>query len=148
MAYQEKKSIVSLISAVLIFAVYSSIMYPRHPGAGAETDEIFRYWGSFVLILTLVSIFAHIVIGIVFNIVHRMATGEKEPSFADELDKLIDLKAFRNSFLVFVLGFLASMGTLAAGQPSQAMFVILIAAGFLSDVTGSATRLYHYRRGV
>lgn len=148
MTYQEKKSIVSLISAVLIFVAYSSFMYPRHPGDGAETDEIFRYWGLFILILTLVSIFAHIVIGIVFNIVHRMTTGEKEPSFADELDKLIDLKAFRNSFLVFVLGFLASMGALAAGQPSQAMFVILIAAGFLSDVTGSATRLYHYRRGV
>lgn len=148
MTYQEKKSIVSLIGAVLIFAVYSSIMYPRHPGEGAETAEIFRYWGSYVLILTLVSIFAHIVIGIVFNIVHRTTTGEKEPSFADELDKLIDLKAFRNSFLVFVLGFLTSMGALAAGQPSQAMFVILIAAGFLSDVTGSATRLYHYRRGV
>lgn len=148
MTYQEKKSIVSVISAVLIFAAFCLYMYPRHPGAGLESMETFRFWGSFVLFLTLFSIAAHILISIIFNIVFRITTGEKEPSFADELDKLIDLKAFRISFFVFILGFLSAMGSLVFFQPSQMMFVILIAAGFLSDVTGSVTKLYHYRKGV
>ena len=102
MTYQEKKSIVSLISAILIFGFYCLYMYPQYPGEGMESDETFRYWGSFVLILTLISIVAHILISIIFNIVFRITTKEKEPNFADELDKLIDLKAFRNSFFVFV----------------------------------------------
>lgn len=123
-------------------------MYPRYPEGAMESTEAFRYWGSFVLILTLVSIVAHIVISIIFNIVFRITTGEKEPTFADELDKLIDLKAFRNSFAVFILGFLLAMGSLVIDQPTQAMFMILIASGFLSDVTGSLTKLYHYRKGV
>ncbi|QED48001.1 hypothetical protein [Cytobacillus dafuensis] len=148
MTYQEKKSIVSLISATLIFVSYCLYMYPQYPEEGLESIETFRYLGSFVLILTLVSIVAHIIISIIFNIVFRITTREKEPKFADELDKLIELKAFRNSFFVFILGFLIAMGSLIIYQPLQVMFIILIISGFISDVTGSITKFYHYRRGV
>lgn len=148
MTYQEKKSIVSLISAILIFGSFCLYMYPQYPQGGLESTETFRYWGSFVVVLTLVSIVAHIIISIIFNIIFRITTREKEPTFADELDKLIDLKANRNSFFVFVLGFLLAMGSLVVYQPSQVMFMIMITSGFISDVTGSVTKLYHYRRGV
>lgn len=148
MTYQEKKSIVSVISAILIFGSFCLYMYPQFPEGGLESTETFRYWGSFVLILTLVSIVAHIIISIIFNIVFRITTREKEPAFADELDKLIELKAHRNSFFVFIIGFLLAMGSLIIYQPSQVMFMVLIASGFISDVTGSVTKLYHYRRGV
>jgi len=148
MTYQEKKSIVSVISTVLIFVTYCFYMYPSHPAGGLESIETFRYWGSFVLTLTLVSIIAHIIISIIFNIIFRLTTNEKEPRFSDELDKLIDLRANRNSFFVFIIGFLLAMGSLTFHQPSQMMFIILITSGFISDVTGSITKLYHYRKGV
>lgn len=148
MTYQEKKSIVSLFITILIFGAYCAYMVPQYPGSGTDTKEAFHYWGSFVLILMVVSIVAHIVVSILFNIVFRMTTGEKEPAFADELDKLIELKANRNSFFVFIIGFLLAMGSLVLDQPSRVMFVILIGSGFLSDVTGSITKLYHYRSGV
>lgn len=148
MTFQEKKSIVSLFSAILIFAAYCLYMYLRYPAEGLEQAELFRYWGSFVLILTLVSIIAHIIISIIFNIIYRITTHEKEPSFEDELDKLINLKAHRNSFFVFIIGFLLAMGSLVMEQPSQVMFMMLIAFGFISEVTGAATKLYHYRKGV
>ena len=148
MTYQEKKSIVSLISAILIFGSFCLYMYPQYPQGGLESTETFRFWGSFVLILTLVSIVAHIMISIIFNIVFRITTNEKEPSFEDELDKLIALKANRNSFFMFIIGFLLAMGSLVISQPSQLMFLILITSGFVSDVTGSVTKLYHYRKGV
>ncbi|MCR2822716.1 hypothetical protein [Lederbergia panacisoli] len=149
MTYQEKKSILSLISTILIFGIYCLYMYQQYPGGEMMgSAESFRYWGFFVLILTLVSIVAHIIISIIFNIVFRITTREKEPNFADELDKLIDLKAFRNSFFVFIAGFLLAMGSLIIYQPLQVMFIILITSGFLSDVTGTTTRLYHYRKGV
>lgn len=148
MTYQEKKSVVSVISSILIFGFYCLYMYPQYPGGGAESSEAFHYWGSFVLFLTLFSIVAHIMISIIFNIVVRITTNEKEPAFADELDRLIDLKANRISFFVFIIGFLLAMGSLTLDQPSQVMFIILIASGFISNVTGSVTKLYHYWRGV
>lgn len=148
MTYQEKKSIVSIVSAIVIFFGYSAFKYARYPEGGLPQSEAFHYWGSFVLVLMLVSIVAHILISIVFNIVFRITTGEKEPKFADELDKLIELKSNRNGFFVFILGFLLAMGSLVIDRPIREMFEILIVEGFISDVTGSATKLYHYRRGV
>lgn len=67
MTYQEKKSIVSVISAILIFVSYCLYMYPRFPGGGLESMEAIRYWGTFVLFLILFSIVAHIMINIIFN---------------------------------------------------------------------------------
>ena len=77
-----------------------------------------------------------------------MATNEKEPSFADELDKLIELKATRISHYVFVLGFLLSMGSLVMNISPSVMFSILILSGFVSELAGIITQLYLYRRGV
>lgn len=148
MTYQEKKSIVTLFSTILIFVLYCLFMYPKYPEGSADITKVFHYWGSFVLVLTLVSIVAHIIISIVFNIFFRVTTGEKEPAFEDELDKLIRLKSIRISFAVFVIGFLLAMGSLVLDRPPSAMFIILIVSGFASDVTGSLSRLYHYRRGV
>jgi hypothetical protein len=148
LTYQEKKSIVTLVSTILIFAAYCLYMYPKYPEQGAVLSEVLHYWGSFVLILMVVSIVAHIVISIVFNMIFRMTTGEKEPRFADELDRVIELRAHRTSFLLFILGFLCAMGSLVMEQPLYVMFDLLIASGFLADVSGSITKLYHYRRGI
>jgi len=148
MTYQEKKSIVTLISTILISAVYCLYKYPAYPNEVVESKVTFHYWGSFVLVLILVSIAANIVINIIFNIVFRITTGEKEPAFADEMDQRIGLLAFRNSFAVFVIGFLLAMGSLVIDLPLKVMFIILIFSGFLSDITGSISRLYHYRKGV
>lgn len=148
MTYQEKKSIVSMVSVILIFGSFCLYLYPQFPKGGLESLQTFRFWGAFVFSLIVVSIIAQIIIKIVFNIVYRITTGEKEPTFEDELDNIINLKATRNSFFVFILGFLLAMGSLIILQPSQLMFIILITSGFMSDVTGSVTRLYHYRKGV
>ncbi|MFP7471421.1 hypothetical protein [Niallia sp. Man26] len=148
MTYQEKKSIVSIISSIVIFAAFSFYMSPQYPRGDLIVNETLRFWGTFVLLLTLISIMAHIFISIIFNIVFRITTNEKEPSFEDELDKIIALKANRNSFFIFILGFLFSMTALVLLQLLQVMFIILIAAGFIADMTGSVTKLYHYRKGV
>lgn len=123
-------------------------MYPQLPEGASNTPETLRYWGFFVISLTVVSIIAHIVISIVFNILFNITTKEKVPTFEDELDKLIDLKANRISFIVFILGFIIAMGTLVLNQGLQLMFIILIISGFTSDVIGSISKLYYYRRGV
>ncbi len=148
MSFQEKRNIVSLITTLLIFPLYSTYMFQKYQeGSFSSTDE-FRFWGAFILILIPVSIVAKIIIHIVFSIINTIATNEKEPSITDELDKLIVLKATRNSHYVFVLGFLLSMVPLVMDMPLFVMFIILIISGFVSEVVGTVTQLYLYRRGV
>jgi hypothetical protein len=148
MSYQEKKNIVSLLGTILVFGLYCLYVFQKYPVGSLDSTETFRYWGAFILILIPVSIVAKIIITIVFNIIHRITTNEVEPSFSDELDKLIELKATKNSHYVFTLGFLLAMGSLVMEMPHSAMFIILISSGFLSEMAGVITQLYLYRKGV
>lgn len=148
MSYQEKKNIVSLIGTILIFGFYCLYMYQRHQEGSLDQADTYRYWGSFILILIPVSIAAKIIIQIAFNILYRITTNEEEPSFSDELDKLIELKATRNSHYVFMLGVVLSMGSLVMDMPHSVMFIIIILSGFMSEVIGYISQLYLYRKGV
>ncbi|MBO9600812.1 MAG: hypothetical protein J7559_23690 [Cohnella sp.] len=148
MSYQEKKNIVQLISSTVIFALYSIFVYSRDKDMTLEGEELFRHWGAVILILIPITIVARMIIEIVFVIIHRIATNEKEPSFADELDKLIELKAMRVSYFVFLFGFFLAMGALVLEWRISAMFIILLVSGFVSEAAGILWKLRLYRRGV
>ena len=148
MSFQERRAVVSLISTILISAFYSAYMVQRYPEGNAYSTEVFHFWGSFFLILIPVSIVARIVIHILFNIINTIATKEKEPSITDERDKLIELKATRNSLYVFTFGFLLAMGALIMDMPPTSMFIILFCSGIVSEMVGDISQLYFYRRGV
>jgi hypothetical protein len=147
MSYQEKKNIVSLISTLLIFGIYCWYVFQMYQEGRIDSTS-FRFWGAVILILIPVSIVAKIIISIVFNIINRITTNEKEPSFSDELDKIIGLRATRNSHYVFVIGFLLAMGSLVIDMSPSVMFITLIFSGFMSEMVGGITQLYLYRRGV
>jgi hypothetical protein len=148
MSYQEKKNIVSLVGTLLVFVFYCLYVFERYPEATLDSTDTFSFWASVILILIPVSIIAKIIISIVFNIIYRISTNEKEPSFADELDKIIELKATRNSHYVFIIGFVLAMGSLVMDMPPYMMFIILIFSGLISEVVGVISQIYLYRRGV
>lgn len=148
MSYQEIKNIVSLIATILIFGFYCLYVFQMYPEGSLDQTNTFSFWGSVILILIPVTIVAKIIINILFSIIYRIATKEVEPSFSDELDKLIELKATRNSHYVFIIGFLLSMGSLVLDMTPSVMFLVLFFCGFLSEMVGVITRLYLYRRGV
>jgi hypothetical protein len=148
MSYQEKKNIVSLMGSLLVFVFYCLYVFERYPEATLDSTDTFSFWASVILILIPVSLVAKIIISIVFNIIYRLFTNEKEPSFADELDKIIELKSTRNSHYVFIIGFLLAMGSLVMDMPPYMMFIVLIFSGFVSEMVGVITQIYHYRRGV
>jgi len=123
-------------------------VFQRYQEAGVASAESFKFWGAVILILIPVTIVAKIIIHIIFSIINTITTKEKEPSFFDELDKLIELKATRNSHYVFTVGFVLSMVPLVMDMSPSVMFVILILSGLLSEIVGVSTQLYLYRRGV
>ncbi|MBI5668840.1 MAG: DUF2178 domain-containing protein [Chloroflexi bacterium] len=147
MSYQEKRSLVNLVSVVLITAVYSAYMIQRYPEASPYSPEVFRFWGAFFLILIPVSIVARIVIYILFAIINAIATREEEPPITDERDRLIELKSAQMSLYVFTAGFVLAMVSLVADMPPSAMFIILICAGVVSEMVSDISQFYYYRRG-
>jgi hypothetical protein len=147
MTYQERRALASLISNVVITALYSAYMLQRYPDAPAYSPEIFHFWGTYFVILIPVSIVAKIIIAIIFAILNAIATREVEPVMTDERDWLFELKALRNSLYVFALGFVVAMASLVFDMPPTIMFIILIGAGIVSEIVGDMSQFYFYRRG-
>lgn len=148
MSFQERRSLVNVVSAILITAFYSAYMIQRLPEGNPYSPEVFRFWGNFFLVLMPVTIVTRIVINIVFHILDTIATREEQPAVTDERDHLIELKATRYSLYVFVLGFLLAMGSLVVDMPPSTMFLILVCSGLMSEVVSEISQFYFYRRGV
>jgi hypothetical protein len=148
MSYQERRSLLNIISEIGITVVYSVYMFQRYPDVDAYSPEVFHFWGSFFLLLIVVSIIAKIIIYIIFSIINTIATNEQEPSITDERDKLIGLKATRNAFSIFGVGFFLALGSLVIRLPPTIMFIILFSGGFLASVVNDISEFYFYRRGV
>lgn len=147
MSYQEWRSLLSLISAILIPVFFSAIRLQSYPNVDAYAPDVFRFWGEFFMILVAVSIVARIVIHIIFSILHTIATRQAEPDITDERDRLIELRSTRNALYVFGLGFLLAMGTLALDQPPTMMFLALLLTGMMSEIVSDASQFIAYRRG-
>lgn len=148
MSFQERRSLVSLVTSILTTGLYAAYMFQRYPAGDPYSPEVFRYWGNFYLILIVVSIVAKILIAIVFAILNAIATREAEPAITDERDKLIELKSNRNSLYAFTFGFLVAMAALAAGQTPTVMFIILLSGGAIAEAFGDVSQFLYYRRGV
>jgi hypothetical protein len=148
MSYHEKQNIVSIISTLLIFGLYSLYVYQVRLAADINLVNDFSFWGSVILILIPVSIVAKIIIYIVFDIIYTITAHEGAPAFSDERDQLIQLKATRNSLYIFMFGFLLAMGSQAVHMPPFVMFVTLVVCGLVSEIVADISMIYFYQRGV
>ena len=148
MEYQEKKSIATVIGTILIFGIYYWFVFQRYHSAALSTEEELQFWSKAILIGIPVSIGGKIVLFILFAIFNTIITKEKLPKFEDERDKLIELKATRNAFFIFGIGFVVAMFVLAFGHAPYYMFLALIIAGIVSEIFDNLSRLYFHRRGV
>lgn len=147
MSYQEKKAIVSIISMILISAIYFVMVMQRYPDGDAYSKEVFRFWGTAILLLPPVSAFGHVIIYVIFVIINAIATDEMEPPLLDERDRLIELKVTRNALWVFIGGFFLAMGALALNMTPTVMFITLILGGLAAGIVSELSNLYYYRRG-
>lgn len=148
MTYHERRAVVSIASSILITGIYYFYVYQRYLAGGLESVNDLTFWAAVIVTFVPISVAAQIVIAIAFSIIHRFATREEEPSFQDERDKLIDLKAGRNTLYAFVTGFFLSIGSILVGFPEFMMFVFFVLFGMLSSIVGDVSKIVMYRRGV
>lgn len=154
LSYREKSLIVATIISIVVYAIYGVVLFQRYQAGGYEAADAFQFWGKAVLVLMGVliafQIIGQILLAIAANVA-AAATGqefdEDEVSFDDERDKLIDLKATRNTFIVWGVGFMGAMVGLAFGMSPTTMFIIFIVFMMLADILGNVSKLVYYRRG-
>lgn len=149
LSFQEKSVIVSLLTSTVVYAVFAVLVWQRYRAGSFDTDSVLVFWGRALLILIGLQIIFQVVAQILLAIFHTIVTGEEEdPSFEDERDKLIELKATRNQFVMFGAGVLLATAALAFGFSVTVMFVTLIAFLIIAELFSSVSKLVYYRRGV
>ena len=148
MSYREKENIVNIFSGLLITGIYSWEVYQRHLAGRFDLTEDIRQWGIIFLIFIGVTIVARIIIYIIFHIINAIATRGEEIPVEDERDKIIKLKATRNSHYVFSGGFVLAIVGLSLGLPVYSIFIVFIISGLLSEIIDNGSQIYYYRKGV
>lgn len=148
MTYTEKNTIVSMLTGMVVFGIYSSKMYQLYLDGRFEAADAGVLMGKSVLYMMAASIVVTIIMSIVFAIVHAIITRDENPSFVvDERDKQISLRGMQFSFIVFSIGFVgAAVGLVYAMEPIMAIFLI-VTSMFVSSITGDVFKLINYRRG-
>ena len=148
MSYQEKRGLVTLISMILIFGLFSLFVYIRYQDTIVNNPNDFQFWGRTFFIYIPVIIVSFIIIYIVYSIIYKIVTGENPPTITDERDKLVELKATRISHWAYGFGFLLAMGSQALGMQPYVMFLVLISSCFVTSIISEIAKIYLYRKGV
>lgn len=148
MSYREKENIINIFSGLFITAVFAWLVYQRQLDGRIDLSDDFQMWGKVFLIYAGVSIVARIIIYIVFHIINAIATREQKIPAEDERDKLIKLKATRNTHYTFSVGFFIAIVALAVGLPAFSIFIIFVISGVVSEIIDNGSQMYYYRKGV
>jgi hypothetical protein len=148
MSYREKENIINIFSGLLITGIFAWIIYQRHLQGRVDLTDDFQSWGKLFLLYAGVSIVARIIIFIIFHIVNAIATKAEKIPEEDERDKLIKLKATRNSHYSFIVGFFVAIIALAIGLPTYSIFIVFVVSGVISELIDNGSQIYYYRKGV
>ena len=145
---KEKRVLVTIISLILIPALYSWYVYNKYLAVTPELLNDFTFWGKSFIKMIPIMIVSIILIHIVFAIINKIVTNEDMPTKTDEMDKLIELKTLRISSWVYSLGFVLAMASQAIGMQPWVLFVTLISSCFLGGVASGIAQIYYYKKGI
>jgi len=148
MSFQEKKSLVYMVSTLMLSAIYAYYSFVIYPDRSLSLDTDFKFYGLTILLLVPAMILINIINHIIFYIINKIQTGQEEMDVADELDKSINFRADRNAYATFMVCFLLSMVPLLLEWPVYLMFNILVLGVMAASLVWSSSNIYFYRKGL
>ncbi len=165
MSFQEKRTLTSIFSGLLVLAAYCIHAFGRVRAGIVDPGDL-RFWAVTMLIFIGIGIGATIIIQIIFHILYSISVAVKKSiqenncdekeiektialeTVEDERDKLINLKATRVGFTIAGIGFVGGLLALLLNYPPQVMLNIFFLSFSFGSLCEGAAQLIYYRRGV
>jgi uncharacterized BrkB/YihY/UPF0761 family membrane protein len=161
MSYQEKRTLASIVTGVLVVAAYCINAFGKIQSQTADQNDL-KFWSTTMLIFIGIGVAAVIVVQIVFHILFSISIAVKERNCndkeiekrveaavkEDEMDKLIELKSMRLGFSICGAGFIAALISLALNSSAAVMLNILFLSFSLGSLLEGVMSLHYYRAGV
>ncbi len=165
MSYQEKKTIVSVITGIILLAAYCIYTFNR-VSLGIVAPDDLKFWATRMLIFIGIGIVSTIIIQIVFHVLLSIATSVKKrgksnicddkeiektikPEMVeDEMDKLIELKSMRVSFIIAGIGFVSALLSMLFYSSAAVMLNIIFLSFCIGAIAEGITKIFFYRKGI
>lgn len=165
MSYQEKRTIVSITTALIILVIYFIYAYGRYQTGTIASDDL-KAWAGIILIFIAIEVFSVIIIQIIFHILLSISIAIKEnirtgkcddkeiektinaQMLTDEMDKLIELKSMKVGFFIVGIGFVTALATQLLNYPSAVLLNIIFLSFNIGGLFEGFTQIYYYRRGI
>ena len=165
MSYQEKRTIVSIISGLFILGAYCIYTYEKYQSGVIAADDM-KFWAGTMLMFIGIGVAAAIIIQIVFHVLLSIAIAVQEnmrngkcdgkeiektigaEMVTDEMDKLIELKSMRIGFAVAGIGFVTALITVVLNYIPAVMINIMFVSFSIGSLFEGVAQLYFYRRGI
>ena len=163
MSYQEKKSIVSVVTGALMLIAYCIYAFGK---AGMANIDNLKFWAVTMLIFIGIGVVSMIVIQIIFHIILSISIAVKKKlndesiedreieraiesdMVEDEMGKLIELKANKFGYTFVSLGIVAGIVSIALGAAPYVMMNIVFLACMVGSLVEGVVEIRYYRKGV
>lgn len=157
MPYQVKKTLVTLVSSLIILGLYTTNILPQ-----ISTQTELKYWAIVMLVHIGLGVIITIILHIIFHIylsvsiaIHERDKGEKaiEKSInlemvEDEMTKLIDLKSLQAGYIITGIGFVSGLIYLALGYSIIVTLNIIFLSFFVGSIGEGIVNIYFNLKGV
>lgn len=165
MSYQEKRTITSIFSGLLVLTAYCIYAFGKYQ-AGLVTPGDLKFWAVTMLIFIGIGIGVTIFIQIVFHILLSVSIAVKKTirenqcdekeieksikleTVEDERDKLIELKSTQVGFVIAGIGFVGALVSLVLNYPPEVMLNIFYISFSVGSLCEGVAQLIYYRGGV
>jgi len=163
MSYQEKRTLMSIITSVLLMASYSIYAFGK---AGMEHINDLQFWAKTILIFIGIGIVVLIILQIVFHILMAISKAIRQKmkedkvdeeeigrsmrveTTEDEMDKIIEMKSNKFGYTIMGLGFMAGLIAIAFGASAVAMLNILFFSTWTGSLIEALMQIRYYRKGI
>jgi hypothetical protein len=165
MSYKEKRTVVSVITGIIILAAYCIYTYDKYQ-SGAITADDMKTWAGIVLVFVGIGVAVSIIVQIIFHILMSISIAIQEKAMngscddkeiektidiemaADEMDKLIELKSMKVGFIIAGIGFIAALATQIFSYPPAVMLNVMFISFSAGFVLEGLAQIFFYKRGI
>jgi len=161
MSYQEKKTIVSIISGMFVLVAYCVYVVGKYQSQAVSPNDL-KFCGVIMLVFIGIGIAATIIIQILFHIALSVGIAVRERNcdekviekeiartiIEDEMDRLIELKAMRIGLIIGGIGFVAALVSAVFSYSVAVVLNIMFLSFGLGSLAEGAMSLYYYRKGI
>jgi hypothetical protein len=163
MSYQEKRTITSTASGIVMLVAYSIFALSKYNSDNANFD--LKDWATAMLIFIGIGIVAIIIIQIIFHILLSIGIAVKEykcddkkyndkeieqrikaEMTEDERDNLIEMKAARICFMLTGIGFMLSLFLAVLNYSAITMINTIFFSFMIGSILEGFIQIYYYRK--